>query len=114
FSAHGVSPQVRHNAELRSLDVIDATCPLVAKVHQQAKRFAREERTLLLVGHEGHEEVEGTYGHAPDRTVIVETVQDAERLDLPSDTPVAYLTQTTLSVDETKDIIEVLERRFSN
>ncbi|MFJ6175694.1 4-hydroxy-3-methylbut-2-enyl diphosphate reductase [Streptomyces bacillaris] len=114
FSAHGVSPQVRRNAELRSLDVIDATCPLVAKVHQQAKRFAREKRTLLLVGHEGHEEVEGTYGHAPDRTVIVETVSDAERLDLPPDTPVAYLTQTTLSVDETKDIIDVLDRRFSN
>ena len=114
FSAHGVSPQVRRNAEVRRLDVIDATCPLVSKVHQEARRFAREDRTLLLVGHEGHEEVEGTYGHAPDRTVIIETVEDAEKLDLPSDAPVAYLTQTTLSVDETKDIIGVLRRRFSD
>lgn len=114
FSAHGVAPQVRRNAEVRRLDVIDATCPLVSKVHQEARRFAREERTLLLVGHEGHEEVEGTYGHAPDRTVIIETAEDAEALDLPADTPVAYLTQTTLSVDETKDIIEVLRRRFTD
>ncbi|MFI9612468.1 4-hydroxy-3-methylbut-2-enyl diphosphate reductase [Streptomyces sp. NPDC052023] len=114
FSAHGVSPEVRRNAQARRLDVIDATCPLVSKVHQEAKRFAREERTLLLVGHAGHEEVEGTFGHAPDRTVIVETVQDAEALDLPSDAPVAYLTQTTLSVDETRDIIEVLRRRFTD
>lgn len=114
FSAHGVSPQVRRNAERRELDVIDATCPLVSKVHQEARRFAREERTLLLVGHEGHEEVEGTYGHAPDRTVIVGTVEEAEALDLPADTPVAYLTQTTLSVDETRDIIGVLQRRFTD
>lgn len=114
FSAHGVAPEVRRNAEVRRLDVIDATCPLVSKVHQEARRFAREERTLLLVGHEGHEEVEGTYGHAPDRTVIIETAEDAEALDLPADAPVAYLTQTTLSVDETKDIIEVLRRRFTD
>jgi 4-hydroxy-3-methylbut-2-en-1-yl diphosphate reductase len=114
FSAHGVAPQVRRNAERRELDVIDATCPLVSKVHQEARRFAREERTLLLVGHAGHEEVEGTYGHAPDRTVIVGTVEEAEALDLPADTPVAYLTQTTLSVDETRDIIGVLQRRFSD
>ncbi|MER5769511.1 4-hydroxy-3-methylbut-2-enyl diphosphate reductase [Streptomyces sp. NPDC001985] len=114
FSAHGVSPQVRENAAFRSLDVIDATCPLVSKVHQQAKRFAREDRTLLLIGHEGHEEVEGTYGHAPDQTLIVETAEDAERLDLPADTPVAFLTQTTLSVDETRGIIDVLRRRFTD
>lgn len=114
FSAHGVSPQVRSNARRRELDVIDATCPLVSKVHQEARRFAREERTLLLVGHAGHEEVEGTFGHAPDRTVIVGTVEEAERLDLPPDTPVAYLTQTTLSVDETRDIIGVLQRRFQD
>ncbi|GLF99413.1 4-hydroxy-3-methylbut-2-enyl diphosphate reductase [Streptomyces yaizuensis] len=114
FSAHGVSPQVRRNAQVRELDVIDATCPLVSKVHQQAKRFAREDRTLLLIGHEGHEEVEGTFGHAPDRTIIVETVEDAERLELPADTPTAFLTQTTLSVDETKDIIEVLRGRFDD
>ncbi|MFD5033857.1 hypothetical protein ACFVWX_06820 [Streptomyces sp. NPDC058220] len=85
FSAHGVSPQVRQNADARGLDVLDATCPLVAKVHQEARRFARDGRTLLLVGHADHEEVEGTYGHAPDQTVIVETVADAEPVDLPPD-----------------------------
>lgn len=114
FSAHGVSPQVRQNAEARGLDVLDATCPLVAKVHQEARRFARDGRTLLLVGHANHEEVEGTFGHAPDQTIIIETVADAEALDLPADAPVAYLTQTTLSVDETKDIIAVLQRRFTD
>ncbi|GAB3476658.1 4-hydroxy-3-methylbut-2-enyl diphosphate reductase [Amycolatopsis cihanbeyliensis] len=112
FSAHGVSPQVRQNAEVRQLDVIDATCPLVTKVHQEARRYAKDDRTLLLVGHAGHEEVEGTFGHAPGQTVIIETVEDAERLDLPADARVAYLTQTTLSVDETRDIIDVLQRRF--
>ncbi|GAQ52681.1 4-hydroxy-3-methylbut-2-enyl diphosphate reductase [Streptomyces acidiscabies] len=112
FSAHGVSPQVRDNAAARELDVLDATCPLVAKVHQEALRFARDGRTLLLIGHADHEEVEGTYGHAPDRTVVVESVADAQALDLPADAPVAYLTQTTLSVDETKDIIAVLRSRF--
>ncbi|MFE9093603.1 4-hydroxy-3-methylbut-2-enyl diphosphate reductase [Streptomyces sp. NPDC007264] len=114
FSAHGVSPQVRQNADARGLDVLDATCPLVAKVHQEARRFARDGRTLLLIGHADHEEVEGTYGHAPEQTVIVETVADAEALDLPPGAPVAYLTQTTLSVDETKDIIAVLQRRFTD
>jgi len=114
FSAHSVSPQVRQNAKARELDVLDATCPLVAKVHQEARRFARDGRTLLLVGHADHEEVEGTYGHAPDQTIIVETVADAEALDLPPDAPVAYLTQTTLSVDETRDIIAVLQRRFTD
>ncbi|MEU2337821.1 4-hydroxy-3-methylbut-2-enyl diphosphate reductase [Streptomyces sp. NPDC006654] len=114
FSAHGVSPQVRRNADARGLDVLDATCPLVAKVHQEARRFARDGRTLLLIGHADHEEVEGTYGHAPEQTVVVETVADAEALDLPPDAPVAYLTQTTLSVDETKDIIAVLQRRFTD
>lgn len=114
FSAHGVSPQVRRNADARGLDVLDATCPLVAKVHQEARRFARDGRTLLLVGHADHEEVEGTYGHAPDQTIVVETVADAEALDLPADAAVAYLTQTTLSVDETKDIIAVLRRRFTD
>ncbi|MFD4669571.1 4-hydroxy-3-methylbut-2-enyl diphosphate reductase [Lentzea sp. NPDC058450] len=114
FSAHGVSPQVRENAAARGLDVLDATCPLVAKVHQEARRFARDGRTVLLVGHAEHEEVEGTFGHAPDRTIIVETVADAEALDLPADAPVALLTQTTLSVDETRDIIAVLESRFTD
>jgi 4-hydroxy-3-methylbut-2-en-1-yl diphosphate reductase len=114
FSAHGVSPQVRENAAARNLDVLDATCPLVAKVHQEARRFARDGRTLLLVGHADHEEVEGTFGHAPDQTIVIETVADAEALDLPAGTPVAYLTQTTLSVDETRDVIAVLRRRFTD
>jgi (E)-4-hydroxy-3-methyl-but-2-enyl pyrophosphate reductase len=112
FSAHGVSPQVRGNAARRHLMVIDATCPLVAKVHQEARRFARDERTLILVGHAGHEEIEGTYGEAPDRTVIVADTEEARRLDLPPGTPVAYLTQTTLSVDETAGIVSVLRERF--
>ena len=114
FSAHGVSPQVRHDAAARGLTVLDATCPLVSKVHQEARRFARESRTLLLVGHAGHEEVEGTYGHAPERTVMVGSVADAEAVDLPADAPVAYLTQTTLSVDETSEIVAVLRRRFAD
>jgi 4-hydroxy-3-methylbut-2-enyl diphosphate reductase len=114
FSAHGVSPAVREAAAARGLRVIDATCPLVSKVHQEARRFARDGRTILLVGHADHEEVEGTEGEAPDRTVIVESVADARRLDLPRDTPVAYLTQTTLSLDETAGIVEVLRGRFDD
>jgi 4-hydroxy-3-methylbut-2-enyl diphosphate reductase len=114
FSAHGVSPEVRRNSAGRNLDVIDATCPLVSKVHQEARRFARDGRTLLLVGHADHEEVEGTYGEAPDQTVIIESVGDVEHLDLPPGTPVAYLTQTTLSIDDTKDIIEALKGRFDD
>jgi 4-hydroxy-3-methylbut-2-enyl diphosphate reductase len=114
FSAHGVSPAVRGNAARRGLKVIDATCPLVSKVHQEARRFARDGRTLVLIGHADHEEVEGTYGEAPDRTVIVSSAADVGRLDLPRDTPVAYLTQTTLSVDETADVIEALRERFDD
>lgn len=112
FSAHGVSPQVRGNAAQQRLTVIDATCPLVAKVHQEARRFARDKRTLILVGHADHEEIEGTYGEAPDRTVIVQNADEARQLDLPPETPVAYLTQTTLSVDETAEIVSVLRERF--
>ena len=112
FSAHGVSPQVRDNAAQRHLEVIDATCPLVAKVHQEARRFARDERTLVLIGHADHEEIEGTYGEAPERTVIVENADEARQLDFPPGTPVAYLTQTTLSVDETAEIVSVLRERF--
>lgn len=112
FSAHGVSPQVRGNAARRHLTVIDATCPLVAKVHQEARRFARDKQTLILIGHADHEEIEGTYGEAPDRTVIVENAYEAERLDLPPGTSAAYLTQTTLSVDDTAEIVSVLHRRF--
>jgi 4-hydroxy-3-methylbut-2-enyl diphosphate reductase len=114
FSAHGVAPEVRENARRRDLDVIDATCPLVSKVHQEARRYARDGRTLLLVGHADHEEVEGTYGEAPDQTLIVESVEDAERLELAPDTPVAFLTQTTLSVDDTRDIVGVLRDRFGD
>jgi 4-hydroxy-3-methylbut-2-enyl diphosphate reductase len=112
FSAHGVSPTVRRSAADRELQVIDATCPLVAKVHQEARRFARGGRTLLLIGHADHEEVEGTQGEAPERTIVVESEAAAERLDLPADTPLAYLTQTTLAVDETTGVIDVLRRRF--
>ncbi|MEU4034850.1 4-hydroxy-3-methylbut-2-enyl diphosphate reductase [Streptomyces collinus] len=112
FSAHGVAPAVRAGAERRRLEVIDATCPLVAKVHQEALRFARDGRTILLVGHAGHEEVDGVLGEAPERTVVVESAADVARLDLPTGTPVAFLTQTTLSFDETAKVVEALRARF--
>jgi 4-hydroxy-3-methylbut-2-enyl diphosphate reductase len=112
FSAHGVAPRVHERAAARSLNTIDATCPLVTKVHVQARRYANAGYTIVLIGHAGHEEVEGTMGEAPDSTVLVESVEDAERLDLPADAKVAYITQTTLSVDETAEIIGVLRRRF--
>ncbi|MGW4078078.1 4-hydroxy-3-methylbut-2-enyl diphosphate reductase [Streptomyces asiaticus] len=114
FSAHGVAPAVRTAASTRDLQVIDATCPLVAKVHQQARRMVGDGRVLLLVGHAEHEETEGTRGEAPRETLVVETVEDVERLDLPRDTPVAYLTQTTLSVDETAGIVRALTERFDD
>ncbi|RAS71277.1 4-hydroxy-3-methylbut-2-enyl diphosphate reductase [Lentzea atacamensis] len=110
FSAHGVSPAVRSEAVSRSLDVLDATCPLVTKVHSEARRFAERGDTIILIGHSGHEEVEGTLGEAPDQTVLVETVEDVEALDISG--PVSYLTQTTLAVDETADVIEALHRKF--
>ncbi len=112
FSAHGVAPAVRAAADARHLTTIDATCPLVTKVHTQARRFAASGHRVVLIGHAGHEEVEGTTGEAPDSIVLVESVADAERLELPADKPVAYITQTTLSVDETNEIIDVLRRRF--
>ena len=111
FSAHGVSPTVREAASARGLVTIDATCPLVTKVHTQARRYADRGYRIVLIGHAGHEEVEGTTGEAPDAIVLVESVEDAEQLES-SDAPVAYITQTTLSVDETREIIEVLRRRF--
>jgi len=114
FSAHGVSPAVRERAADRQLRVIDATCPLVAKVHQESRRYARDGRTILLIGHADHEEVEGTYGEAPDRTTVVADVADVAKLDLPRHEPVAYLTQTTLSLDETADVIGALEARFDD
>jgi 4-hydroxy-3-methylbut-2-enyl diphosphate reductase len=112
FSAHGVAPSVHDNAAARGLRTIDATCPLVTKVHAQARRYAADGATVVLIGHAGHEEVEGTMGEAPDAIVLVESVGDAEALELPADAPVAYVTQTTLSVDETREIVGVLERRF--
>ncbi|MFI1796388.1 4-hydroxy-3-methylbut-2-enyl diphosphate reductase [Streptomyces sp. NPDC020379] len=112
FSAHGVSPEVRAKSAARRLDVIDATCPLVSKVHQEAKRFAATGHTILLIGHARHEEVEGTVGEAPERIIVVETVDDARALELEDGASVSYLTQTTLSLDETREITEELVRRF--
>jgi 4-hydroxy-3-methylbut-2-en-1-yl diphosphate reductase len=114
FSAHGVSPAVRANAAARKLQVIDATCPLVTKVHLEAKRFARSGRKIVLVGHAGHEEIEGTSGEAPDGTVVVESAADLDALDFDADEPLAYLTQTTLSVDDTLGVVEELRSRFND
>ena len=111
LSAHGVEPAVYGRASARRLNTIDATCPLVTKVHVQARRYAADGYRVVLIGHAGHEEVVGTMGEAPDAIVLVESIRDAEALDLP-DGPVAYITQTTLSVDETAEIIDVLRRRF--
>jgi 4-hydroxy-3-methylbut-2-enyl diphosphate reductase len=114
FSAHGVSKGVEREASDRNLPVIDATCPLVTKVHNQGKRYVGQGRTVILIGHAGHPEVEGTMGQIPGTVVLVQTVADVEKLDLPTDAPVAYVTQTTLSVDDTRDIIAALTRRFSD
>ena len=112
YSAHGVAPSVHENSRALGHDVIDATCPLVTKVHVQARRYAAAGYTVLLIGHAGHEEVVGTMGEAPDATILVQDVAEAEALELPAGTPVAYVTQTTLSVDETAEIIGALRRRF--
>src|SRR5277367_2389984 len=112
FSAHGVSPAVREEAKLRNLQVIDATCPLVTKVHLEATRFAREGYTIVLIGHAGHDEVIGTLGEAPQSTVLVSTVADADKLQVKDSSRMAYLTQTTLSLDETKDVVQRLKERF--
>jgi 4-hydroxy-3-methylbut-2-enyl diphosphate reductase len=112
FSAHGVSPEVRQIARARQLNAIDATCPLVTKVHIEAVRFARDGFTVVLIGHEGHDEVIGTMGEAPHAILLVESTDDVDRLDLPTDTKLAYLTQTTLSVDDANRIIDRLCRRF--
>jgi 4-hydroxy-3-methylbut-2-enyl diphosphate reductase len=111
FSAHGIAPAVREAARRRGLVSIDATCPLVTKVHTQARRYAAGGYRVVFIGHAGHEEVEGTTGEAPDRIVLVESVADVAALDLPPG-PLAYITQTTLSVDETREIISALRRRF--
>jgi 4-hydroxy-3-methylbut-2-enyl diphosphate reductase len=112
FSAHGVSPAVHADAERRGLQTIDATCPLVTKVHREAVKFAGEGYTIVLIGHAGHEEVEGTTGEAPDHVVLVQTEEDVETLEVPDPERVAYITQTTLSVDETRSIINKLRERF--
>jgi 4-hydroxy-3-methylbut-2-en-1-yl diphosphate reductase len=112
FSAHGVAPSVRREAKERQLAVIDATCPLVTKVHLEAVKFAREGFSIVLIGHKDHDEVIGTLGEVPDRSYLVETVEDVDRLNLPDPTRVRYLTQTTLSLDETREIINRLRERF--
>ncbi|HSO99375.1 MAG TPA: 4-hydroxy-3-methylbut-2-enyl diphosphate reductase [Solirubrobacteraceae bacterium] len=112
FSAHGVAPSVHANAAQRALSTIDATCPLVTKVHVEAKKFAAEGYTIVLVGHAGHEEVEGTMGEAPDSIVLIETEADVETLEVADPEKVAFISQTTLSVDETRAIIDRLRERF--
>jgi 4-hydroxy-3-methylbut-2-en-1-yl diphosphate reductase len=112
FSAHGVAPSVYANARRRALQTIDATCPLVTKVHVEAKKFAADGYTIVLVGHAGHEEVEGTMGEAPDDIVLIETEQDVDQVDVRDPSKVAYISQTTLSVDETRAIINRLRERF--
>jgi 4-hydroxy-3-methylbut-2-enyl diphosphate reductase len=112
FSAHGVAPSVHENSKARGLRTIDATCPLVTKVHVEARKFAADGYTIVMVGHEGHEEVEGTMGEAPDSIVLVQTVEDADQLRLEDPEHVALITQTTLSVDETAEIIARLRERF--
>ena len=114
FSAHGVARVVEQDAQARGLRVLDATCPLVAKVHGQGKRYVAQGRVVILVGHAGHPEVEGTMGQVPGRVLLVQTERDVGALDLARDTPVAYVTQTTLSVDDTRAIIAALKARFSN
>jgi 4-hydroxy-3-methylbut-2-enyl diphosphate reductase len=112
LSAHGVAPEVYANARARRLTVLDATCPLVTKVHLEARRFAEADRTIVLIGHAGHEEVVGTTGQAPDRTVLVQDVDEARTVEIANPEHLSYLTQTTLSVDETNEIIAVLRERF--
>ncbi|HMJ72378.1 MAG TPA: 4-hydroxy-3-methylbut-2-enyl diphosphate reductase [Solirubrobacterales bacterium] len=112
FSAHGVAPAVHENAAARRLRTIDATCPLVTKVHVEARRFAADGYTIVMIGHEGHEEVEGTTGEAPDSIVLVQTVEEVADLEVPDPERVAFITQTTLSVDETGEIIAALRSKF--
>jgi 4-hydroxy-3-methylbut-2-enyl diphosphate reductase len=114
FSAHGVAPSVHRNAAERRLETIDATCPLVTKVHVEAKKFAAQGHTVVLIGHAGHEEVEGTMGEAPDNIVLIETEEDVEALELEDPDRVAFISQTTLSVDETNSIIARLREKFPN
>jgi 4-hydroxy-3-methylbut-2-en-1-yl diphosphate reductase len=112
LSAHGVAPSVYENAGVRGLEVIDATCPLVTKVHVEARRFAAQGHTIVLIGHEGHEEVEGTSGQAPERTILVQSPEQARTVEIADPENLRYLTQTTLSVDETNEIVRILTERF--
>lgn len=112
YSAHGVSPEIRDQSKKRNLRAIDATCPLVTKVHMEAVKFAKDGYTIVLIGHEGHDEVLGTMGEAPGSMVLVEDADDVAKLDLPADAKVAFLTQTTLSVDEARVVIEALRKRY--
>lgn len=112
FSAHGVSPAVHDEAAERALKTIDATCPLVTKVHHEAKRFAKQDLPIVLIGHEGHEEVEGTMGEAPEHMTLVQHPSDVDGLDLPTDKPIVWLSQTTLSVDETMETVDRLREKF--
>ena len=112
FSAHGVAPAVRQEAEARGLKIFDATCPLVTKVHVEVTKMRKEGMHIIMIGHRGHPEVEGTMGQAPDGIQLVENVKDVEALGIPANDPVAYVTQTTLSVDETKEIVDALKRKY--
>ncbi|WP_175889247.1 4-hydroxy-3-methylbut-2-enyl diphosphate reductase [Burkholderia cepacia] len=114
FSAHGVAQTVERDAQTRGLDVLDATCPLVTKVHVQGRQYVAAGRRLILIGHAGHPEVEGTIGQIPAEVILVQSEAEVDTLTLPGDTPVAYITQTTLSVDDTRGIIEALQRRFTD
>ncbi|KVD61875.1 4-hydroxy-3-methylbut-2-enyl diphosphate reductase [Burkholderia ubonensis] len=114
FSAHGVAQTVERDAQTRGLDVLDATCPLVTKVHVQGRQYVAAGRRLILIGHAGHPEVEGTIGQIPGEVTLVQSEAEVDTLTLPVDTPVAYVTQTTLSVDDTRGIIEALQRRFTD
>ena len=114
FSAHGVAKSVEEEAALRQLPVLNATCPLVTKVHNQGKRYVGQGRKLILIGHAGHPEVEGTMGQIPSPVILVQNEADVAALDLPAETPTAYVTQTTLSVDDTQGIIAALEKKFTD
>ncbi len=112
FSAHGVSPEVRKRADKRKLQVLDATCPLVTKVHREAQRYAQKEHTIILIGHHNHVEVKGTVGEAPEHIYVVGTVEEVSDLKIPDEKKVGYITQTTLSLDDTAEIITALKERF--
>jgi 4-hydroxy-3-methylbut-2-en-1-yl diphosphate reductase len=114
FSAHGVARDVEKDAVARELNVLNATCPLVSKVHNQGRHYVGQGRTLILIGHAGHPEVEGTVGQIPAPVLLIQSLEDVQTLDLAEDTPVAYVTQTTLSVDDTREIIAALQRRFKD